>query len=86
MGIALFQKYTGMGIGKILIEKLLQIAKEKGFEQMELEVAAENERAVHLYKKLGFQIYGTFPDNRKYKDGTYGDTFWMMKKLIKNSR
>lgn len=86
MGIALFQKYTGMGIGKIMVEKLLQTAKEKGVEQMELEVAAENERAVHLYKKLGFQIYGTFPDNRKYKDGTYGDTFWMMKKLIKNSR
>ena len=48
---------------------------------MELEVSAENERAVHLYKKLGFQIYGTFPDSIKYKDGRYGDTFWMMKKL-----
>lgn len=81
MGIALFQKYTGMGIGKIMIEKLMQTAKEKGFEQIELEVSAENERAIHLYKKLGFQIYGTFPDSTKYKDGTYSDTFWMMKRL-----
>lgn len=81
MGIALFQKYTGMGIGKLLIEKLLQLAKEKGFEQMELEVSAENERAIHLYQNLGFQIYGRFPDSIKYKDGTYSDTFWMMKRL-----
>lgn len=81
MGIALFQKYTGMGIGKIMIEKLMRTAKEKGFEQMELEVSAENKRAIHLYKKLGFQIYGTFPDSTKYKDGTYSDTFWMMKRL-----
>ena len=80
-GIALFQKYTGMGIGKILIRRLCEIAKEHGFEQMELQVNANNERAVRLYKEVGFQIYGTFPDSTKYKDGTYADTYWMMKKL-----
>ena len=81
MGIALYQKYTGLGIGKVMIENLLTIAKEKGLEQIELEVVADNERAIALYKKLGFQIYGTFPDNMKYKDGTYADAYWMMKKL-----
>ena len=81
MGIALYQKYTGLGIGKVMIENLLTIAKEKGLEQIELEVVADNERAIALYKKLGFQIYGTFPDNMKYKDGTYADVYWMMKKL-----
>lgn len=81
MGIALYQKYTGMGIGRLLIEKLCNIAKERGFEQMELEVMVENERAIHLYKKMGFKIYGVFPGNAKYKDGTYGDAYWMMKKL-----
>ena len=81
LGIALFQKYTGMGIGGILIKRLCEIAKEWGFEQMELQVIAKNERAVHLYRTIGFQIYGTFPDSAKYKDGTYADTYWMMKKL-----
>lgn len=81
MGIALYQRYTGMGIGKAMIEKLLAIAKEKGIEQMELEVVADNERAISLYKKMGFEIYGTFPNNMKYKDGTYANAYWMMKQL-----
>lgn len=81
MGIALYQKYTGMGIGKRMIEALCRIAKEKGIEQIELEVVADNERAIALYKKMGFEIFGTFPDNMKYKDGTYADAYWMMKKL-----
>lgn len=81
MGIALFQKYTGMGIGRAMIEKLVAVAKEKGLEQIELEVVADNERAIALYKKMGFEIYGTMPNNMKYKDGTYADVYWMMKRL-----
>lgn len=80
-GNRLIQKYTGMGIGKAMIEKLVAVAREKGIEQMELEVVADNKRAISLYKKMGFDIFGTFPDNMKYKDGTYADTYWMMKRL-----
>lgn len=81
IGIALFQKYTGMGIGRAMIEKLVAVAREKGLEQIELEVVADNERAIALYKKMGFEIYGTMPNNMKYKDDTYADVYWMMKKL-----
>lgn len=81
MGIALYQKYTGMGIGRIMIERLIMAAKDKGMEQIELEVVVDNERAIALYKKLGFEIFGTFPRNMKYKDGTYADAYWMMKHL-----
>ncbi len=51
------------------------------YEQAELEVIVDNEKAVQLYQKLGFRTYGTFPDNMKYSDGTYADAVWMMKKL-----
>lgn len=81
IGIALYQKYTGMGIGRAMIEKLIEVAREKGIEQLELEVVADNENAIHLYKSMGFEIFGTFPNNMKYKDGTYADAYWMMKKL-----
>ena len=36
---------------------------------------------IHIYKKMGFEIFGTFPNNMKYKDGTYADAYWMMKRL-----
>ena len=81
MGIALYQKYIGNGLGRILIQKLIKIAKDCGFEQMELDVVDGNERAINLYKNVGFVEYGRFPNADKYKDGTYADTIWMMKYL-----
>lgn len=64
-----------------MLETVLDIADKAGYEQAELEVVADNKPAIVLYEKLGFNIYGTFPDNMKYKDGSYVDAYWMMKKL-----
>jgi Sortase and related acyltransferases len=82
IAIALYQKYWGCGIGQMMLSTILSVARELGYEQAELEVAANNTSAIALYKKLGFQTYGTFPDNMKYADGSYTDMLWMMKKLI----
>ena len=81
VAIALFQAYTGLGIGRAMMEALLAIAREHGIEQVELEVVADNARAIALYKKLGFEVYGTMPRNMKYRDGTYADVYWLMKRL-----
>lgn len=81
IAIALYQEYCGLGIGKAMLEMVLDIAKKAGYEQAELEVIANNKPAIALYEKLGFQKYGTFPDNMKYADDSYADAYWMMKKL-----
>lgn len=81
VAIALYQEFCGYGIGKIMLETALKAAKEIGFEQAELEVISENQKAIALYEKLGFRKYGTFPDNMKYADGHYVSADWMMKKL-----
>ena len=81
VAIALYQEFCGYGIGKIMLETVLKAAKESGFEQAELEVISDNQNAIALYEKLGFQKYGTFPDNMKYADGHYASADWMMKKL-----
>lgn len=54
VAIALYQKYCGTGIGKLMLERILTIAKKAGYEQAELEVIATNEYAINLYRKLGF--------------------------------
>ena len=74
-------EFCGYGIGKIMMETVLKAAKEIGFEQAELEVISDNQNAITLYEKLGFQKYGTFPDNMKYADEHYASADWMMKKL-----
>lgn len=81
IAIALYKEYCGVGIGKAMLETVLDIAEKVGYEQAELEVIADNKPAIALYEKLGFKIYGTFPDNMKYEDDSYVAAYWMMKKL-----
>lgn len=81
VAIALYQEYCGCGIGRKMMEKLLDLAKGMGYEQAELNVVSENKRAVGLYESLGFVKYGCFPRNMKYADGTYVSADWMMKVL-----
>lgn len=81
VAIALYQEFCGRGIGTIMMETVLDLAKKIGYEQVELEVISGNESAIILYKKLGFEKYGIFPNSMKYADGQYANAYWMMKKL-----
>lgn len=81
VAIALYQEYCGCGIGKIMLQTVLEVAKNIGYEQAELEVISDNYKAISLYKNLGFEMCGHFPDNMKYADGKYADADRMMKKL-----
>ncbi len=81
VAIALYKEYCGCGIGKSMLQTVLDVAKSAGYEQAELEVMAGNKAAIALYEKLGFEKFGTFPDNMKYNDGSYMDAYWMIKKL-----
>ena len=81
VAIALYKEYCGCGIGKVMLKTVLDVAKSIGYEQAELEVMAENKDAIAMYEKLGFEKFGTFPDNMKYADRSYMDAYWMMKKL-----
>jgi ribosomal protein S18 acetylase RimI-like enzyme len=54
MGIA--SEGRGKGAGSWLMDKLIQEACERGEREMVLEVIEQNEPAVHLYEKYGFEI------------------------------
>ncbi len=81
VGIALYREFWGRGIGRLLMEAVLDAARRVGYEQAELEAVSGNVRAIALYESLGFETYGTLPRNMKYKDGSYADNVWMMKRL-----
>lgn len=53
--------YWGRGIGTALMETLISFARERGVRQLNLEVRSDNERAIRLYEKFGFQKLVTFP-------------------------
>ena len=51
------KKERGKGIGKLLINDINQILKNKKLEKCRLDVNVKNISAINLYKKLGFKIY-----------------------------
>lgn len=77
IGIMVHKDYQGMGIGKALLEEVLDLADNwLKLVRVELCVFADNDRAINLYKSLGFQIEGT----KKYaaiKNGEYADEYIM---------
>jgi ribosomal protein S18 acetylase RimI-like enzyme len=66
----------GTGLSKTLIQSLIDIARERGFEQITLNVEATNDPARRLYEKLGFIVYGRHARSIKI-DGRYYDEFHM---------
>lgn len=81
LGMSVRRDYWRLGIGSALMERLIAFAREHDFEQIELEVVAANRRALNLYVKYGFEIYGTRPHGMKYEDGTYANDYMMVKRL-----
>lgn len=81
VAIALYEEFCGLGVGTSMLELLLEQAKTMGFEQVELEVVARNERAIALYQKIGFEQVGCIPTAMRHKDGTYDDLLMMVKKI-----
>ena len=81
MGISLLEEYWGLGIGTAVIGYLGELGKQMGYEQMELIMVAENERAGALYRKCGFAECGRQYRGMKFDDGTYHDEILMVKML-----
>ena len=81
MGISVRQEYSGYGLGSLMVDIAVKQAKENGFEQIELGVFSDNNKAIHLYEKFGFEKYGIQPRAFKLKDGTYRDEVIMVKML-----
>lgn len=75
--IAIREKFWNRGLGSILTEEALRIAKTLGYEQIELGVFDDNPRAEALYKKYGFEEWGRMKNAFKLKDGTYRDEILM---------
>lgn len=81
LGISILREYWNNGLGSLLMDALITAARAAGYEQLELDVVAANRRAISLYLKHGFSVYGTRPHGLHYDDGTYADEYLMAKQL-----
>ncbi len=84
MGIYLHQDFHSLGLGTLMTEKVLSLAKEQGLHRLGLQVVEDNIAAVILYKKIGFKIEGTMLDAYLGQDGKFHNML-VMGKIITDS-
>lgn len=79
IGIAIVRKFWGLGIGTALFEEMIAIAEGWGISQLELEVIEGNDRAMALYRKMGFETVSFVPNAIRMSDGSYVKEYLMIR-------
>jgi len=57
MDIAVAPEHRAKGVGRMLLEQAIAVAREKGAERLVLEVRQSNVPAIRLYEYFGFVEY-----------------------------
>ena len=79
LNIHLHQDYHGVGLGTVMMIALMSDATDQDLHRINLQVAAENRKAVRLFRRFGFQQQGTIRE-------TFGDEehdAFLMSKTLK---
>jgi ribosomal protein S18 acetylase RimI-like enzyme len=80
-GISIDRACWGLGIGRALTEACIECAKTAGYDQIELEVVAENVRAYEMYRRAGYIEYGRNPRSFKSRLSGYQEIIYMRMEL-----
>jgi RimJ/RimL family protein N-acetyltransferase len=80
VSMSISKNYRDMGIGKVLLKALLDWAEENPLiEKVSLGVLSTNQRAISLYKQMGFLEEGRLIKEYKLNHGEYIDDVLMYK-------
>jgi L-phenylalanine/L-methionine N-acetyltransferase len=77
LGMAVHDQWQGRGIGSALVQAAIDLADRwLNLRRLELTAYTDNERALALYKKFGFEIEGLL---RRYafRDGAFVDAYML---------
>ncbi|HEU4932276.1 MAG TPA: GNAT family N-acetyltransferase [Pyrinomonadaceae bacterium] len=77
IGISVHADWQGKGLGKELMRAIVDLADNwLNLTRLELEVYADNEPAIHLYERFGFEIEGRLRQHA-LRDGEFVDSIVM---------
>lgn len=76
LAITVLKNYWGNKIGEKLIDYAIEYCKSNSIKKIELTVRIDNERALKLYKKFGFEIEGEIK-KFFYFGGNYYNCYFM---------
>ncbi len=81
IGIALYRRFWGIGLGAALLRELAAAGRQKKLRFLELQVAEDNRRAVSLYERQGYQVLCKLPEAAILSDGRTQTLLTMRKPL-----
>ena len=74
IAICVHGDWQGKGVGGALMRAIVDLADNwLNLTRLELEVYADNEAAIHLYERFGFEVEGTLR-RHAFRDGEYVDS------------
>ena len=76
-GISVDRAWWGLGVGRALTEACIRCAWAAGYSQLELEAVADNDRALSLYRSVGFVEYGRNPRGFRTREGNWQELVLM---------
>lgn len=79
LGLVVLEEFWGLGIGRKIMETIVEWGPQCGLRKIYLRVFAHNDRAVRMYQAMGFVEEGRLKQDVRRGDGTFGDTLVMAK-------
>lgn len=77
IGICVHHDWQGKGVGKALMQAIVDFADNwLNLTRLELEVYADNQSAIRLYERFGFEVEGTLRQHA-LRDGEFVDSIVM---------
>ena len=70
LGMSIVADARGRGGGRALMDAAMAWLQDSDMHKVELEVWPDNERAIGLYERYGFEVEGTRRDHYRRRDGT----------------
>lgn len=67
------EEYRNKGIGRKMLQMIIDMAIEYKLEQLILSVVSTNSKAIGLYESFGFSIYGKEPNSLKWNNRYYDE-------------
>ena len=80
-GISIAKQFWGLGIGQALTTACIECARAAGYIQLELNVVADNTRAISMYKKAGFVEFGRNPKGFNSRTTGFQEVVYMRLEL-----
>ncbi|EJR54930.1 hypothetical protein IIM_01870 [Bacillus cereus VD107] len=76
-GVCILKEFWGYRIGKEFLQESINWADANKVKKIALQVLETNDKAMHLYKKLGFEVEGVLKNDKRLSDGKYYNTVIM---------